>query len=198
MSNHYVLVLYSSRDGSTRNMAERIAHGIETLGEISAKIRTVPNVSTETTQVKDKIPTSGDLYVNLEDLENCSALAVGSPVNFGNMSASLKHFFDSTTPLWLGSRLSGKPAGVFTSGSSLHGGQETTLISMMLPLLHHGMLITGLPFSETALIHTKTGGTPYGPSHISGTENTNILSSEEKELCAAFGKRLANLAIKCQ
>lgn len=198
MSDHYVLVLYSSRDGSTQNMAKNIAHGIEISGKISAKIRTVPAVSAQTIQVKDEIPKSGDLYVSLEELENCSALALGSPVNFGNMSASLKYFFDSTTPLWLGSRLSGKPAGVFVSGSSLHGGQETTLISMMLPLLHHGMLIMGLPFSQTALVSTKTGGTPYGPSHVSGVDNTTTLSSEEKILCHAFGKRLAKFAIKCQ
>lgn len=193
-----MLVLYSTRDGSTKNMAEHIAHGVEAAKTISARIRTVPPVSAKTEKQLDDIPDSGHLYVSPEDLENCKGLALGSPVNFGNMSASLKYFLDSTTSIWLGSRLAGKPAGVFVSGSSPHGGQETTLISMMLPLLHHGMLITGLPFSEKELLNTGSGGTPYGPSHISGSNNNPELTAEEIRLCTAFGRRLANLALKCQ
>lgn len=192
----YILVLYYSRYGATAKMAEIIARAIEQDGTFEARVRTVPAVSPTNEAVDEAIPTSGAPYATLEDLKNCAALALGSPTRFGNMAAPLKYFLDDTTSLWLSGGLAGKPAGVFTSTAGMHGGQETTLISMMLPLLHHGMTIMGLPYTEKDLITTTTGGTPYGPSHVAGIESKNPLSEEEKRLCIAFGKRLTALTKK--
>ncbi|HHB12903.1 MAG TPA: NAD(P)H:quinone oxidoreductase [Chromatiales bacterium] len=189
----YVLVLYYSRHGATAEMAHLVARGVEE-GGLEARLRTVPEVSATCEAVDPCVPESGAPYAELDDLRHCAGLALGSPTRFGNMAASMKHFLDSTSSLWLSGALIGKPAGVFTSTSSLHGGQESTLLSMMLPLLHHGMLITGLPYSETALLTTRTGGTPYGPSHLAGTESNLPVSEEEKQLCRALGRRLAETA----
>lgn len=189
-----ILVLYYSRHGATTSMAQQIARGIEKIPEFSARIRTVAEVSTTCEAISDSIPEQGAPYACLEDLQECIGLALGSPTRFGNMSASLKYFIDSTSPLWLQGALIGKPASVFTSTSSLHGGQETTLISMMLPLFHHGMLLIGLPYSETTLLKTTTGGTPYGSSHVAGTDSDQPLSNEEIQLCQAQGQRLAQVA----
>ncbi|MDT8404640.1 NAD(P)H:quinone oxidoreductase [Sulfuriflexus sp.] len=193
-----ILVLYYSRHGATTEMARRIARGIGEVEGMQAKLRTVPEVSTVCEATADDIPEHGDPYVSLDDLRECAGLALGSPTRFGNMAAPLKYFIDSTSSLWLSGGMVDKPAAVFTSTSSLHGGQETTLISMMLPLLHHGMLITGLPYSETELLSTRTGGTPYGASHLAGTESKLPLSEEEARLCHALGKRLASVAKKQQ
>lgn len=192
--NTSVLVLYYSRHGSTATMAQHIARGVESISDCTSVLRTVPEVSSECESVADSIPDSGAPYVTLDDLKQCNALALGSPGRFGNMAAPLKYFLEQTSSLWLSGTLTGKPAGVFTSTSSMHGGQETTLTSMMLPLLHHGMLITGLPYSEADLISTQTGGTPYGASHVSGSSSDAPLSNEEQRLCQALGKRLATLA----
>ena len=189
-----ILILYYSRHGSTAEMANHIARGAESIADVEAVIRTVPAVSPVCEQTADTIPDQGAPYVKLEDLKNCHGLALGSPTHFGNMAAPLKYFIDSTSESWLNGALTGKPAGVFTSTSSLHGGQESTLLSMMLPLLHHGMILLGLPYSETALRETKSGGTPYGPSHLS--DGNNRLSDDEKTLCRALGARLAKTA-KC-
>ncbi|MFO7592777.1 MAG: NAD(P)H:quinone oxidoreductase [Pseudomonadota bacterium] len=189
-----ILVLYYSRHGATAEMARLIARGIEEVPGMEARLRTVPEVSAVCEACEEAIPESGSPYVELDDLKECSALALGSPTRFGNMASPLKYFLDSTSPLWLSGSLIGKPAAVFTSTSSLHGGQESTLLSMMLPLLHHGMLITGLPYSETDLLHTKAGGTPYGASHYAGPDNNLPLSKEEHRLCTALGKRLATTA----
>ena len=190
-----ILVLYYSRNGATTGMAQLIARGIETVAGCQARIRTVPPVSTVCEATEDDIPAEGPPYATLEDLDECAGLALGSPTRFGNMAAPMKYFIDSTSNLWLGGKLAGKPAAVFTSTSSMHAGQETTLISMMLPLLHHGMLITGLPYSETELLTTTSGGTPYGPSHTAGTDSKRPLSDEEKLLCGALGKRLATISM---
>lgn len=190
----YILVLYYSRHGATAEMARHIARGVAAAG-LEARLRTVPPVSAVCEAVADSIPDSGAPYVEEADLRHCAGLALGSPTRFGNMAAPLKYFLDGTGGLWLGGALAGKPAGVFTSTSSLHGGQEATLLSMMLPLLHHGMLVTGLPYSESDLIHTRTGGTPYGPSHLAGPDNNLPVSDEEKRLCQALGRRLAKTAI---
>jgi NAD(P)H dehydrogenase (quinone) len=189
-----ILVLYYSRYGATAEMAQLIARGIDTVAGCQARLRTVPPVSTVCEATEDDIPAEGPPYATLEDLDECAGLALGSPTRFGNMAAPLKYFIDSTSSLWLGSKLAGKPAAVFTSTSSLHGGQETTLISMMLPLFHHGMLITGLPYTETELLTTESGGTPYGPSHTAGNDSKRPLSDEEKHLCTALGKRLATIS----
>ena len=193
---HEILVLYYSRYGATAEMAQRIARGIEEVDGCQARLRTVPPVSAVCEATEDTIPAEGAPYVNLGDLGECAGLALGSPTRFGNMAAPLKYFIDSTSSLWLSGALSGKPAAVFTSTSSMHGGQETTLLSMMLPLLHHGMLILGLPYSETELLSTQTGGTPYGPSHTAGADSNRPLSTEEKNLCRALGRRLADTVIK--
>jgi NAD(P)H dehydrogenase (quinone) len=190
----YVLVLYYSRYGATAELARQVSRGIEEVPGIETRLRTVPPVSTVCEAVADTIPDAGPPYVSVDDLGGCAGLALGSPTRFGNMAAPLKYFLDGTSPLWLSGKLAGKPAGVFTSTSSLHGGQETTLLSMMLPLLHHGMLITGLPYSETDLLHTGSGGTPYGPSHFAGADSRRPLTDEEKRLCRALGRRLATLA----
>ena len=192
-----ILVLYYSSGGATKQMARLIARGIESTGA-DALLRTVPQVSANHEKTEQSIPDDGDPFVTLDELKACEGLALGSPTRFGNMATPLKYFLDQTSELWLSGKLAGKPACVFTSTSSLHGGQETTLLSMMLPLLHHGMLICGLPYSETDLLHTKTGGTPYGVSHFAGNDNNNPISEEEKRLCKAQGKRLAQIAQQLQ
>jgi len=191
-----ILVLYYSRYGATAKMAEQIARGVEMIPGVTAKIRTVPAVSTTIEATEPNIPDVGAVYATLDDLKDCAAIAVGSPTRYGNMAAAMKYFWDGTSSLWLAGALAGKPAAVFTSTASLHGGQETTLLSMMLPLLHHGMLILGLPYTETDLISTQTGGTPYGPSHTAGINSNLPLSDAEKRLCKALGKRLAETAVK--
>ena len=193
MSQPYVLVLYYSRYGATAEMAKLIARGVEQAG-IEARIRTVPAVSTECEAVAPSIPAEGDIYASLDDLKNCSGLVLGSPTRFGNMAAPLKYFLDGTSSLWLTGALVDKPAGVFTSTSSLHGGQETTLLSMMLPLLHHGMLISGVPYSEPALLNTQGGGTPYGASHLAGADSKRAIDAEESAICKTLGQRIGRLA----
>lgn len=187
-----ILIVYYTRNGSTAKLAEHIARGVESIDGCSAVLRTVPNVSTVCEKAEDSIPNSGAPYVNLHDLQNCAGLALGSPTHFGNMAAPLKYFLDSTTALWFAGALSGKPAGVFTSSSSMHGGQESTLLSMMLPLMHHGMLLMSLPCNEIALRETLTGGTPYGPSHLANSDDE--LSAHEKRLAWVLGERLAKTA----
>lgn len=191
-----VLILYYSRHGATVGMAQHVARGVESVAGCEAVLRTVPEISEVCEAVADSVPAQGAPYVSLDDLKACDALALGSPGRFGNMAAPLKYFLEKTSSLWLSGSLVGKPAGVFTSTSSLHGGQESTLLSMMLPLLHHGMLITGLPYAEADLISTQSGGTPYGPTHVSGSDSARSLTDEEKRLCFALGKRLAQLAQK--
>jgi NAD(P)H dehydrogenase (quinone) len=190
----YVLILYYSRSGSVRNLAQQVARGVELAG-LEAMLRTVAPVSTTCEATDPAVPDNGAPYCTLEELAGCAALALGSPTRFGNMAAPLKYFIDQSSGLWMNGDLLGKPAGVFTSTSSLHGGQESTLLSMMLPLLHHGMLITGLPYSEKALYTTAAGGTPYGPSHMAGVDNQSRLSDDESKLARALGQRLAKLAI---
>lgn len=189
-----ILILYYSRNGSTAEMARQVARGVEEVEGMMARLRTVPPVSTVCEAAEDEIPSAGPPYVSLDDLRECAGLALGSPTRFGNMAAPLKYFLDSTGGLWLAGALSGKPAAVFTSVSTLHGGHESTLLTMMLPLLHHGMLLVGLPFTEAALNETRSGGTPYGPSHWSGSKSRAALSIEEKLLCQALGRRLAQVA----
>ncbi|STZ76603.1 NAD(P)H:quinone oxidoreductase [Bergeriella denitrificans] len=191
-----ILVLFYSQHGSTLNLARQIARGIESVPGCEAVLRTVPKVSAVCEAVESSVPEQGAPYAEADDLKHCAALALGSPTRFGNMAAAMKYFIDGTIPQWLGAELSGKPATVFTSSSSLHGGQESTLLSMMLPLLHHGMIISGIPFSESALGHTQSGGTPYGASHVAGHEGRAALTDEENELAFAQGKRLAELAVK--
>lgn len=196
MSLPYVLVLYYSRNGATQKMAQLVARGIEEASNIEAKIRTVPAVSPTTEAVEPTVPDSGAIFCTEEDLRNCSGLVIGSPTRFGNMAAPLKYFVDSTSALWVSGALIDKPFGAFTSTASLHGGQETTLLTMALPLLHHGMIYCGIPYSESALNTTQAGGTPYGASHVAGAGNTNELTLEESELCTALGKRVAAMALK--
>lgn len=177
-------------------MAEYIARGVESIKGISAKLRTVPPVNTIISEPAPPVPSSGAPYCELADLMGCAGLALGSPTRFGNMAAPLKHFWDGTSSLWLSGALINKPAGVFTSTSSLHGGQEMTLITMMIPLLHHGMLVMGLPYSESDLLTTTTGGTPYGPSHLAGPQSNLPITDAEKNLCIALGKRLGEASLK--
>ena len=191
-----VLVLYYSRSGATAEMAKLIARGVESVKGVEATIRTVPEISATCEATAPSIPEEGAMYVSLDELKKADGLALGSPTRFGNMAAPLKYFLEKTSGHWLSGDLVGKPAGVFTSTSSLHGGQESTLLSMMIPLLHHGMVITGLPYTASDLLTTQTGGTPYGPSHLAGADSNNPISEEEKTLCKAFGKRLAELAKK--
>lgn len=196
MSTHapYILVLYYSRHGHTAELAEQIALGIEKVPHIEAKVRTVPSLST-LGDTSEHIPQVGPPYATLEDLKNCAGLALGSPTHFGTMAASMKYFWDNTSSLWLSGQLIDKPAGVFTSTGSLHSGQVTTLLSMMVPLLHHGMIIVGLPYTEKALLTTTAGGTPYGPGHVAGNEHEKSLTLEEKELAKALGQRIAKIAM---
>jgi len=191
-----ILVLYYSPGGTIAEMANVIAHGIEEVEGMEARIRTVPAVSANTEKTESAIPDSGPLYATLKDLEECDGLAMGCPTHFGNMPAAMKYFIDSTSPLWMSGKLVDKPAAVFSGSMSLHGGQESTLLTMMLPLLHHGMLITGLPYTQTELLSTKTGGTPYGASRVTSDSEANVLSDEERALCLALGRRLANTAKK--
>jgi NAD(P)H dehydrogenase (quinone) len=193
-----ILVLYYSRHGATRKLAECIAQGIESVSGCEARLRTVPQISTVTEATEAQIPTSGAPYVELQDLQECQGLALGSPTRFGNMAAPLKYFLDGTSAQWLSGALSGKPACVFTSTGSLHGGQESTLLSMMLPLLHHGMLIMGLPYTEKNLMTTHSGGSPYGATHWSGIGGDLVMTEETRELAIALGKRLALNARKLQ
>ncbi len=193
-----ILVLYYSRHGATRRLAELIAQGIESVAGCEAVLRTVPAVSTVAEATEPAIPTSGAPYVEAADLDDCAALALGSPTRFGNMAAPLKYFLDGTSAEWLSGTLAGKPACVFTSTGSLHGGQESTLLSMMLPLLHHGMLIVGLPYTEAALMTTADGGSPYGATHWSGVNGDRPLADDSRQLAIALGKRLADTARKLQ
>ncbi len=192
----YILVLYYSRYGAVKQMAQYVARGVESVTGMEARIRTVPPVSPTTEAVAPSIPEEGAIYVTLDDMKNCAGVALGSPTRFGNMAAPLKYFLDQTTPLWLGGNLVNKPAAVFSSTGSLHGGQETTLLSMMLPLFHLGCLLLGIPYTENDLNTTKTGGTPYGASHVAGMQGKNPVTEEEERLCFALGKRLAETAMK--
>ena len=189
-----ILVLYYSKGGSVKEMAHLIARGINSVKGAEAKIRTVPEVFTSVEEKAPSIPETGSIYATLEDLTNADGLAIGSPTRFGNMASPLKYFIESTSSLWLQGALENKPATVFTSSSSLHGGNESTLLTMQLPLLHHGMILMGVPYSVSEIATTSTGGTPYGASHVGGSKNTNI-SEEEKSICIAQGKRLANLTL---
>ena len=191
----YLLVLYYSSGGTTRQLALLIARGIEQQG-VEAILRTVPRVSANSEASEQAVPEEGDCYATQQDLANCLGLAVGSPTRFGNMAAPLKYFIDQSSDIWMNGQLAGKPVSFFSSTSSLHGGQESTLLSMMLPFLHHGMLISGLPYSETSLLHSESGGTPYGVTHWSGHNNDKPISQTEKDLAVAQGKRLAKLALK--
>jgi NAD(P)H dehydrogenase (quinone) len=193
-----ILILYYSRHGSVAQMAQQIARGVEEVAGMQARVRTVPEVSTVCEATQDTIPASGAPYATLDDMRECVGLALGSPTRFGNMAAALKYFLDGTSSLWLSGALVGKPAAVFTSTSTFHGGQESTLLSMMLPLMHHGMLLMGVPYTEPDLMNTKTGGTPYGPTHVAGLDSKLPISDEEKRLCRALGKRLAETARKLQ
>lgn len=191
-----ILILYYSQGGAVRDMANLIAHGIESVPNAKARIRTVPKVSANCEATEPEIPASGAPYAELKDLEECVGLALGSPTRFGNMAAPMKYFLDGTAGLWLKGTLIGKPAAVFTSTGSMHGGNESTLLTMMLPLMHHGMIIVGLPYSEPALSSTASGGTPYGASHIGGVMDDKPITEDEKKLCIALGKRLAETALK--
>ena len=189
-----ILILYYSRHGAVQGMARQIARGVESVPGMQARLRSVPPVAPAHDPEAESIPASGAPYATADDLRECAGLALGSPTRFGNMAAPLKHFLDTTGALWISGALVGKPAAVFTSTSTQHGGQESTLLSMMLPLLHHGMLILGVPYTEAALNRTASGGTPYGASHVAGPKNDNPLTADEKELCQALGKRLATAA----
>ena len=191
----YILVLYYSRHNSVSTMAQEIAMGVSKQTGINCKVRTVPAISANTEQTEAEIPDGGDIYCTQDELRHADGLIIGSPTRFGNMAAPLKYFLDQSSDIWLSGDLIGKPAACFTSSSSLHGGQESTLLTMMLPLLHQGMVIVGLPYSEEALHNTQTGGTPYGASHVAINHATQ-LSEHEKQLCHALGTRVANIAIK--
>ncbi len=191
-----ILILYYSRNGSVAELARHIAHGVESISNCEAVIRTVPAVSANCEASEPDVPEAGPPYASHDDLTNCDGLALGSPTRFGNMAAAMKYFIDSTSDIWISGKLSGKPASVFSSTASLHGGQETTLMSMMLPLLHHGMFIVGIPYTEAGLFSSSGGGTPYGATHVAGNNNELPVSDNEKELCIAMGKRLAVTASK--
>ena len=191
-----ILVLYYSPGGTTAEMANIIARGVEEIDDMQARVRTVPAVSSATEQSASSIPDSGPLYASTEDLIECDGLILGCPTHFGNMPAAMKHFIDGTSALWMGGKLAGKPAAVFSASTSMHGGQESTLLTMMLPLLHHGMLIVGLPYTETALFDTKTGGSPYGVTRLTDDLEATPLSDDERTLCLAIGKRVATITKK--
>jgi NAD(P)H dehydrogenase (quinone) len=195
MSLPYILILYYSQNGSTRQLAHALAEGVDSVKGIEARLRTVPKVSPECAATAPEIPLEGDIYCTEADLKNCAGLLMGSPTRFGNMAAALKYFWDGTANLWVNGHLEGKPAGVFTSTSSLHGGQEATLLSMIIPLLHHGMLVAGIPYSESALHVTNSGGTPYGASHWAHVTQPAQLTADERTLAQAQGRRLAHLAL---
>lgn len=196
MKSITLLVLYYSRHGSTRRMAELIAQGIESVPGCEARLRTVPSVSANTQASESEIPLEGAPYVELSDLEECAALALGSPTRFGNMASAMKYFWDGTASDWLNGTLVNKPACVFTSTGSMHGGQESTLLSMMLPLMHHGMLIMGIPYTEPQLMSTQSGGSPYGATHWSGVNGKQVITEDTRLLCIALGRRLAETAVK--
>lgn len=189
-----ILVLYYSRNGATESLAREIATGVDSIGGMSARLRTVPAVSASTEAVEDAVPESGPPYAGSRDLEECAGLIIGSPSHFGNMAAPLKHFLDGTLGEWLRGTLAGKPCAAFASTGSLHGGQETTLLSMAIPLLHHGMIFVGVPYTEEALSTTKSGGTPYGPTHVTWNRDADALSDDEKTLARALGARVAGIA----
>jgi NAD(P)H dehydrogenase (quinone) len=191
-----ILVLYYSRYGNVAAMARHVAQGVESVQGCSARVRTVPPVSAATDAAAAAVPESGPPYATYDDLRECAGLVLGSPTRFGNMAAPLKYFLDGTGDLWASGTLIGRPAAVFTSTASLHGGQESTLLSMMLPLMHHGMIIVGLPYSEAALSTTTSGGTPYGASHVAGANADRPVTDEEKSLCVALGRRLAETCVK--
>ena len=191
-----ILVLFYSRSGKVAQLAHLIAHGIDQVPGACSRLRTVPPVSAVCEQTEPAVPAAGAPYAELRDLEECAGLALGSPTRFGNMAAPLKYFLDSTGALWSRGVLVGKPAALFTSTATMHGGQETTLLSMMVPLLHHGMVILGLPYTQAALNRTSAGGTPYGASHVAGVNNERSITEEEKTLCLALGRRLAETALK--
>jgi NAD(P)H dehydrogenase (quinone) len=191
-----ILVLFYSRKGSTAELARQVCRGIESVAGARARLRTVPPVDTVIEKPQPAIPHEGPPYATHDDLRDCAGLVLGSPTRFGNMAAPLKYFLDGTSALWLSGALAGKPAAVFTSTQTLHGGQESTLLSMMLPLLHHGMYIVGLPFTEAALTHTKSGGSPYGASHVAGISGEGRLSEEERTLAQLLGRRVADLAVR--
>jgi NAD(P)H dehydrogenase (quinone) len=195
-TNNEILILFYSQYGATRQMAQLIARGVEQVDGAGARLRTVPKISAVCETTEPDIPESGAPYVELRDLEECIGLALGSPTRFGNMASAMKYFWDGTGGLWMKHALVGKPAALFTSTGTMHGGQESTLLSMMLPLLHHGMVIVGLPYSEAELSSTQSGGTPYGASHVAGLANDLAISEAEKKLCLALGRRLAETAIK--
>lgn len=196
VSNLTILVLYYSRHGSTRRLADLIAQGIESVPGCDARLRTVPAVSTVAEATEPEVPKEGAPYVELRDLDECAGLALGSPTRFGNMAAPMKYFWDSTTSQWVSGALSGKPACVFTSTGSLHGGQESTLLTMMIPLLHHGMMLLGLPYTQPELMTTATGGSPYGASHWSGLNGNHLASEDTRTLAIALGRRLAQTTQK--
>jgi NAD(P)H dehydrogenase (quinone) len=198
MSSPYILVLFYSHHGAVAAMASQVARGVEQVTGIEARIRTVPPVSADCEALAEDIPSQGPLYCSLDDLQHCAGLVMGSPTRFGNMAAALKYFIDGTASLWLSGAMINKPAAVFTSTSSLHGGQESTLLSMMLPLLHHGMVLLGLPYSEASLMNSQSGGTPYGASHVAGQHSDRELDNDELTLCRALGKRVATAALKLQ
>jgi len=191
-----ILVLYYSHRSSVREMAQWIARGVEEIQGANARLRTVPRVNSAIEDTELSVPSSGPPYCELRDLEECIGLAFGSPTRFGNMAAPRKHFWDGTSDLWLKGTLAGKPAALFTSTPSLHGGQETTLVSMMLPLLHHGMLIVGLPYTERDLFDTRSGGTPYGATYVYGLASDRPFDDAERTLCRSLGRRLASMALK--
>lgn len=194
MSDSFILVLYYSRHGAVAEMARQVALGITRVTGMEARLRTVPAVSSEIEALADAVPEEGPIYAELDDLRDCAGLCLGSPTRFGNMAAALKYFIDQTSGLWLSGAMIDKPAGVFTSTSSLHGGQESTLLSMLLPLLHHGMVVAGIPYSEAGLMTTDSGGTPYGASHWAGHDNRRSLDDTEASLCRSLGERIARLA----
>lgn len=193
-----ILVLYYSETGALAEMARQVARGVERVPEMHARLRTVPPVSATSEQLSDEIPDAGPPYACEADLHECCGLALGSPTHFGNMAAALKHFWDRSSSTWFGGQLAGKPAGVFTAAASAHGGHESTLLSMIIPLLHHGMLIVGLPFSEAALMQADGGGTPYGPSHQSDATGARPLSERERSLCVTLGERIARIAARLE
>ena len=193
---HEILVLYYSNTGAVKDMAQLVSRGVEQVRGCAARVRTVPKVSSVSEAVASTVPPEGAPYADHNDLAECAGIALGSPTRFGNMAAPMKYFWDSTGELWLKGTLSGKPAAVFTSTASLHGGQETTLLSMMMPLLHHGMVIVGLPYTEPELMSTASGGTPYGVSHHAGAASERPISEHERKLCLALGRRLSEVALK--
>ncbi len=190
-----ILVLFYSRKGSTAELARQVCRGVESIAGVTAKLRTVPPVSAESEAPPKPVPASGPPYATLEDLRRCDGLVLGSPTRFGNMAAPMKYFLDCTSSLWLSGALAGKPAGVFTSTQTMHGGQETTLLTMMLPLIHHGMYLVGIPYTERSLNETRAGGSPYGASHVAGAQDDCALADHEKTLAQVLGRRVANLAV---